>query len=254
VALNIPEVVEYILDTRFFHHDEKVEEVDPGSGGIAIPHIWTPGDSESKFLLVLGDNAGGKSFFRRLFREVTRKGRKAHGFNKAVEPGPFPLPEVIHLSMEARAGSSMNPVVKQMIYGGEEWLSTGYLTSSFITKGIKSASGRDHEVALYWDEPCVGMSARCQMGAGITIREFVDNLPEHIVAVVITTHSPWFVEQVLMLAHTPHYLYLGSSAGPETLEQWIESERNPVVPIAPEVLDEACHQRHSAINAILNNK
>lgn len=254
MAFDIPEVVEHILGSRFFHHQEIVEEADPSSGGIAIPHIWVPGDPESKLLLVLGGNAGGKSFFRRIFREVTRRGREARGYDKAVKPGPFPLPEVIHLSMEARAGSSIDPVIKQVIYGGEEWLSTGYLTSSFITKGIKSAEERDHEVAVYWDEPCVGMSARCQMGAGDAIREFVDDLPEHIPAVIITTHSTWFVEQVLMMSHFPHYLYLGSTTGPKTLSEWVVDERNPEVAITPEVLDQLCSARHTAINAILNDK
>ena len=92
------------------------------------------------------------------------------------------------------------------------------------------------------------------MGAGIAMREFVDHIDDHIVGVVITTHSTWFLEQVLAAAERPHYLYLGSSAGPETLEEWVKTERNPVVPITPEILDKLCTQRHTAINAILNSK
>lgn len=252
MTFSLTALVEHVFTTQF------CTPCDALDGEVAIPYVWTPGDPDSKLLLVLGENAGGKSLFRRLFIELTRRGREASFGQKEVKPSRFPLHEVIHLSMEGRAGTDMNPIRQQMVYGGEEWMSTGSLTASLITKGIKTAKGREHETSLYWDEPCVGMSACCQMGAGITVREFVDNLDlaanEHIVAVVITSHSPWFVDQLLGCHERPHYLYLGSFAGPSTIEEWVEGERTPVVPIDPEMLDRLSHERFEMVRTILHGK
>lgn len=241
MALSIPDLLDYILENlRFFHPDDAID------GRVAIPHLLDKGASESRLVLVLGENAGGKSFFRRLIREATsHKSRRK-------ETKPFRVREMIHLSMEGRAGTHPMPVVQQMIYGGEEWLSTGDLSADLVTKGIKTASSRDHEVLLYWDEPDVGMSFGCAAGAGLAIKDFIEELPEHIQAVFVTTHSPHLVLALTVgLEHKPHYLYLGNDNGPPTLKLWANQQFGRVTAVRPEELKKKATARFEDIRTLL---
>ncbi len=169
---DLSKILEFIFELRYFSPDEAI------GGQTAIPYVWDKGTS--RLVLVQGENAGGKSFFRRLLRAVTAPPRAGRGYDAPPSAGgPFPIPEIIHLSMQGRTdnGVGMMPIARAMVYGDESWHATGVLTASTIEGAIKTATGRDHGVSIYWDEPDIGMSAAAAAGAGVRIREFVDTLP-----------------------------------------------------------------------------
>jgi hypothetical protein len=232
----IGEMLDTILDLRYFHPDKEID------GQVAIPYLWDKGDIP--LVLVLGENAGGKSFFRRLVQAVRQT-----DYEDSIK-------ECIHLSMENRAGGSMtaSPIVRSLIYGDEQYHATGDLTANTVTTGIKTARGRDHDLLMYWDEPDIGMSAASAAGAGVAIRKFVDTLPAHVKGVFVTSHSPALIHQLLQVKGKPHYIHLGVAAdAPPTAESWVKHHADPfkVVPRLPEVISKEGHRRFKLIQALL---
>lgn len=202
----------------------------------AIPALWVRG--RCPLFLVLGENAGGKSFFRRCVQASVK-------LHTSIE-------EVIHISMEARAGVNMMGAVKGFVYGDEDCRSTGENSAHTVTTAIRTCRGREHSHLLYWDEPDVGMSEGAAMGAGYAIAEFVAELPEHTKGVFITTHSRTMVA-ALSQGLRPHYLHLGTAPddAPTGIEDWLT---RTVEPVSPEELCKASHARFKKIQAILNEK
>lgn len=202
-------------------------------GKVAIPWHWVKGTHP--LFLILGENAGGKSFFRRTLQVLAQEAR---------------YKEVIHLSMESRAGMNMMGAMKGFVYGDEERNSTGENSAYTVMTAVKTCRGREHDHLLYWDEPDVGMSENSAAGAGVEIAKFMLKRPKHTRGVFVTTHSRPLVEQLLSVK--PHYLHLGvpSDKAPPTLRDWLD---RPIVPISPEKVMEASHKRFKAIQRILNS-
>ncbi|MFA6234450.1 MAG: hypothetical protein WC824_09765, partial [Bacteroidota bacterium] len=119
------------------------------------------------------------------------------------------------------------------------------------TGAIHNAQSRDHDVAVYWDEPDIGMSSACSAGVGVVIREFADTLPDHVKAVCLTTHGPFLVQELLKAKERPHYVYLGNEAGPATLEEWLIHQTTDIYPILPEALKDASVIRFRSLQKVL---
>ena len=107
--------------------------------------------------------------------------------------------------------------MSSMVYGNENWRSTGENSAHTVSMGVKTVLGRPHRVHAYWDEPDIGMSAGSAAGAGLALRELVDTVEAggapFVQAVCVTSHSPALVRALtkgLKGAHRPHYLYLGA--------------------------------------------
>lgn len=235
------------LELQIFH------PLDDGEfeGQTPIPFIFTPGDQDAKVVLVLGPNAGGKSFFRRVVSIRTNEGSKRH----RDEAGPFPVGELIGLSMEKRVGGGGMGMMRSMIYGTEDWSSTGENSAHTVITSLKTLAGRRHQVIIYWDEPDIGMSPGAAAGAGIAIREFADSAPAHVGGLFLTSHSPALVAQVAKVGPTPHYLYLGDDKGPQTIEEWVKQVSDPFpTPVSPEQLKKAARLRFKKIQYILDGK
>ena len=238
--LDVGALLQYMLDELTYFHPADVLD-----GETAIPAIYVPGTS--KLALVLGENAGGKSFVRRILQLLTHPGRQGGMGRPSVKKGPFPVRETIHLSMEGRASGG---ITRSFIYGNEDWRSTGENSAHTVVTGIKTILKRTHPAIIYWDEPDIGMSAGCAAGAGITIRQLVEAQAPLVQAVFVTSHSPSLVEQLRTL--DPHYLYLGDADGPPTLDAWFEAQRNPT-PVMPGDLQETSHKRFKMIQALLKD-
>jgi hypothetical protein len=199
----------------------------------AIP--WSLSETGSKLWLVLGPNGGGKSFFRRIVQTGIRR------FLEGVD--------MIHLSMEGRSGGSMEAhsgFVRVALYGNERDRSTGECSGITLRKAIRNCQLKESPHALYWDEPDIGMSEGVAAGAGIVIREFIEELPELTRAVFITTHSRPLLRQLETLH--PNYLHLGRVDGPESLEAFLSA---PVTPVLPEELKAEATARFRAISRLL---
>lgn len=201
-------------------------------GNIAIPYHRK--DGKGKLVVVLGENAGGKSFFRRLVQSICGK--------TGVE--------CMHLSMEGRTKISYNPV-SVFLYGDEQTNATGANSAYLITGGIKTCRKRESKHVIFWDEPDVGLSDDWAAGSGQLICKFAQEMPEKTMAAFVVTHSKALVRE--LLPANPFYLYMGldSSKAPNTIQDWLG---RPVCPRNPEELKELSYNRFMAIKKILKDK
>ena len=206
------------LTLEYFHPNE--------DGVVPIQAHWRPG--QGNLVVVLGDNASGKSFFRRLIGCICRDVGIEH----------------IHLSMEGRNQSFGG--LRGLVYGDEEIESTGVNSAHTVGRGIKTCQGRETKHVIFWDEPDLGLSDNSAAGVGVAIREFAIAQPAHTVATIVVTHSRALVQQLAPSA--PHYLYLGEDNVPETLEAWLMA---PIVPISMDELFAKSKRRYRLILKII---
>lgn len=223
---SLAQLLEEAFDLAYFHADEG--ETEP-----AIPYLWVPGTS--KLVVVVGENASGKSFLRRI----------VSGLSQRAEV------ECLRISMEGRAdnGLSMHPIARAMVYGDETYNSTGQLSAHTVTAGINTCRSREKPHFIYWDEPDFGLSDGWAAGLGEKIREFAATMPEHTMGAFVVTHRRAMVRQ--MMPANPHYVYLGSMTPPTTLQEWLDTP-SPIRDIA--TLDEIAHARFKRIQKILDRK
>lgn len=202
----------------------------PDNKGVTpIPAYYLPG--KDPLILVVGENASGKSFFRRIVRLICRDAKT----------------ECISISMEARQTISDNPWLS-LVYGDEEHDSTGYNSASMVTTGIRTCQSREAKHVIFWDEPDVGLSENGAAGVGIAIRDFMKDPPKHTVAAIVVTHSKPLVQAFADL--DPHYLHLGGGKVPQTLNDWLKT---PVVARHPDDILKAGRKRFKLIQAILDD-
>jgi len=220
-----PDLIRHALSLDYFTEFE---------GKVAIPTFYLPG--EIPLTVIVGDNASGKSFFRRVIGAICAQAKEKT--------------EYIPISMEGRRSTSYMPWLA-MVYGDESWQATGAISASTVTMGIKTSKSRDHRHVVFWDEPDLGLSDSWSAGLGVKIREFASTPPEHLVAAFIVTHSKALVSQLLELS--PHYLHVGTppEKAPQSLMSWFEA---PVIPRDIDKLGDAAHKRFKAIQKILDWK
>lgn len=213
-------LVEECLTLKYFHPND--------DGVVPITAHWRPG--QGNLVVVLGDNASGKSFFRRVVGSVCSHVGIEH----------------IHISMQGRGDYFGG--LRCMVYGDEETESTGVNSAHTITMGIKTCRAREKEHVIFWDEPDLGLSDNSAAGVGIAIRDFATTMPQNTVAAVVVTHSRALVQQLAPIA--PHFLYLGEEHVPATIDDWLTA---PIVPIPIDDLKKRSNRRFGLISAILNN-
>lgn len=241
----VGDVIKHTLDRSVFHPFPEDHEKFPGE--TAIPSLYEPG--ESGLVLVLGENAGGKSFFRRILSLVTHRGDDGrYSMRKPIDPGKFPVQEFIHLSMEGRTAGGF---IGACVYGDEGRRSTGENTAHTVMKAMETADSRAHTNILYWDEPDIGMSAGAAAGAGQAIAKWFPTRSRLNRMVCITSHSTALIRQLVDLK--PHYVFLGDADGPATLDEWFAYQQNPPV-IHPDEVKGRSNRRWKMIQAHLNDK
>ncbi len=166
-----------------------------------MPHAREPGDS--KLVVATGENATGKSFFRRVISAALKK--------SGVEPMP--------VSMELRAGGG---IVSAFIFGDEGRQATGEVTANSVLGGFTTSAGRKNRHAIIWDEPDVGLSDDYAAGAGLEIRDFVEKSGEPLFLCVVSSHRKVLLEQLLPLK--PHHVRFGDRM---TLDEVVRSRPSP---------------------------
>jgi hypothetical protein len=154
---------------------------------------------KSNLIVVVGENASGKSFLRRLMSAVAGKAKI----------------ESIPVSMEGR---QMSGVVRSFIYGDEQRDATGKNSALTVLTGIKTCQGRESDHIIIWDEPDLGLSESWSTSMGWTLRDFAQNLPEHTLAAVVITHNKALLRELVPLK--PHFVHLGDEEI-ASLEQWL---------------------------------
>lgn len=212
----------------------------PNSDGVT-PIPWDFIEGSGPLVLVLGSNAGGKSFFRRLVSLAAR------------DSG---IQEVIRVSVEDRAthGTRMPTLVASMIYGSEDDDSTGFNSIGAVEGAIRTAKERKTSHMLYWDEPDLGTSDDVAAGIGVEIGAFCTsaNLPANTKAVFLTTHNKALVSH-LLYPPRPHLLFLpGSDPNPpKSIEEWLT---RPIRPVLPSQVREEGRYRYGLIQQVINER
>jgi hypothetical protein len=214
-------LLDHVLDLDYFQPDGKQPP----------PITYHRVTGRDPLVVMVGDNASGKSFARRLVCAVARKAEV----------------EAIHISMERRAGGDVTGGMRGFIYGTEDWKSTGENSVGTVLGGIRTCQGREKPHVMFWDEPDIGLSDSWSAGMGLAIHKFVSEIPEHTKAVFVVTHSKPLIAQLLDLK--PHYVYFGDDDPPKTLQDWFE---RPVVARDIEQLGKLSHARFLRIQKILD--
>lgn len=175
---------------------------------------WRPSKG-AHLALLLGDNATGKSLFRRVVGAWCAKDRKKDNDRARVE--------MIGLSMQDRAGGMMG-IAHAFVYGDEHTNATGVNTGHTVTTAMRTAEGRDEPNVVFWDEPDTGLSDAYAADVGRRIADFALKPPKHTVACFVVTHRKALVEQLLRAK--PHVLFFGANP-PASVEEYLTK---PVVP------------------------
>lgn len=221
---DVPSLVDLALGTRFFakNPDAPTDE-NPLSGRFYR--------GQGKILLILGENATGKSLTRRIFGELAQRQRV----------------EAISTSLEGRTYVSESPWLA-MVYGDERTSATGCNSSHLVSMGIKTALNRTSPHIIFWDEPDLGLSEGACEGTGLALGRFGLQATPHTLAACIVTHSKPLVRGLKdALGYTPHVLHMGPQ-NPMTLVSWLCS--SPVIR-TPEEVQEANHALQSKLFKIL---
>lgn len=220
-------ILDYTRDLRYFHP----EDGEPA----AIPLHYVPG--KVPLVLIIGPNAGGKSFLRRIVGQVCRMVK--------------PRIEFMGVSMEFRTGQGAHAgnTARAFVFGDEGWESTGAISAQTVTVGIKTCLERTTPHVVFWDEPDIGLSEGYSRGVGQAIAKLARAATAHTVGVFVVTHSKPLVRE--MVALEPHYMHVGSETAPPTLQAWLDTEAEA---LDIDTLKDASHVRFQRIQKILNDK
>lgn len=159
----------------------------PYFGKAALQYHWTK--AKSNFVVVVGENASGKSLLRRILGTIARKGM-----------------EVLSVSVEGRSGGGF---AKAFVYGSEEWKATGANSAVTVLTGIKTCQSRQRPHIIIWDEPDLGLSEAWSRSMGQTLCHFVKNLPENTKTVVVISHSKVLLNEFVDIPH--HFVCMGTT-------------------------------------------
>lgn len=204
----------------------------PNKAGLTpIPMVRV--DGNTPLVLVLGENASGKSFLRRILMAIC---------NAAKQKTEF-----MGISMEGRRKVSMYPWWT-FVYGDEDHEATGVNSAGTVLSGISTCLARDERHVIFWDEPDLGLSDSWAAGVGQTLKEFAQKPGKETVAAFVVSHSRALVQQLLPI--NPTYLHLGEDPekAPRSLQEWLE---RPIQPRNPEKLREASRARFKLIDEVL---
>ena len=214
------DLVRATLKYRFFHEEQ---------GVTAIPVTYVPG--QGKLVVAVGDNASGKSFYRRVVQAVCQRSKI----------------ECIHLSMQARTNFEGNAGLA-FVYGSEEWKSTGENSANTVLGAVTTSRSRTEPHVIFWDEPDLGLSDNWSASVGVAIREFAAAPPDPLLAAVVVTHNVMLLHQLQLLRLDPHFLCFDPHPT-ATLQEWLDRP-GEVRPL--EQLRQASFRRFKLIQRLLD--
>lgn len=187
----------------------------------------------SRVVLVLGENASGKSLFRRMAAAICQTAK--------------PKIEFMGISMQMRVGGMGGGLAGAMVFGSEDWQATSANSVNAIMGGISTCRGRTTPHAIFWDEPDIGLSDDTVLGVGAEMAAFMGDLPEKTVAAFVVTHSRLLAGA--LAACRPHVLFVGTDRF-ASLDEWIASRP---VPMAPAELSEKAVELLRRVGKVLKS-
>lgn len=128
----------------------------------------------SRLAVVLGDNASGKSFLAKAIAGLCDRDRI----------------EAIHLSMNKRTGGDhTSPTIRSLMFGSENRLSTGHISTNIVKKALSTAASREEPNVVILDEPGIGIAEAYHRAIGRFIAEQTAALPATTLGVMVITHD-----------------------------------------------------------------
>lgn len=204
----------------------------------------TAGDP--RFVLLLGDNASGKSLAVRVLSSYLKA-----TFKKATVP----------ISIRERVGNPFNEMggfAKTMVYGFEHEQSTGATTISAIQGAIPQLGSDPQQYAcVSLDEPELGLSERFHAPLAKLIYQGFVEAPE--AGFLLTTHSRRLVKTLLdLMPQPPTLLYFTTSEAPLTtgegtptsIEAWLQDNTDRSLDDLL-TLHDVSHQHWLTVNKVL---
>jgi hypothetical protein len=204
------------------------EYFQPIDGEVAIPVTYLPG--KGHLVLAVGDNASGKSFFRRVIQGLCSLSKL----------------ECIHLSMEGRRNVAYH-VASCFVYGSEDYQSTGQNSTETVLGAIRTTRGRENPHVIFWDEPDFGLSESWSASMGIEIANgMTTEVNPDLVAAFVVTHSRPLMRPLIDL--NPHVLIFDEGS-PTSLQEYLD---RPLVIRPLQDLKDLSHQRFKRIQKVLD--
>jgi predicted ATPase len=210
------ELLQLAFDLVYFRPEEDL-----------LQYQWAE-SSKSRFVVVVGENASGKSVLRRILSALAARAKV----------------EAIPVSMEHRQTGGIE---RSFIYGSETYDATGKNSAQTVLSGITTCQGRNKDHIIIWDEPDLGLSEAWSRSMGQTLRGFAESPPTHTLAAVVVTHSKPLLRE--LVAAKPHFVHLGDQEF-GSLEEWLEYEA-PIRPL--EELIEDGHRRFKKLTRVLKS-
>jgi len=180
------------------------------------------------FCLITGENSAGKSVFRKLIASILKK---YYNIN------------TVCTSMEQRTTGGMMRVMQSL--GTEYEDGTGYNSLRNALSAMRSVGNSKDDLALFLDEPDIGLSDNFSAGFGIKLKNYLENPPENLKATFLVTHRKSLIVELMPLKF--HHLRVGDN---KTLDQALNEQ---VVPTDPEILFERNVATRTALSKIFND-
>lgn len=181
-----------------------------------------------RFVVVTGENAGGKSFLVRYLSQS--------------QPREV---EVIPISIRLRTSPGMQ---RGMVFGDETRSSTGQVSARVVQTALKTIRERGTPTLLVLDEPDLGLGVGYQVAMGEMITAFARDLPTSTVGVAVVTHCRGMVSR--MLVASPTLVRVGDDLRPTG--RWLRDGDMPRTVDDLLALSDRSRHRRSAIQAAQN--
>lgn len=224
-ALSMLELLEEMVDNRLTANNEG-----------PLHASLSKGDDNSRLLVMVGDNAGGKSLLIRFAATLLNQ--------QNTEP--------LQVSMRYRTQSGIHRV---FMFGDEQEDSTGAVSLNAVEGALCTAKGRETPCWVMLDEPDIGLSDSYSRALGKYLAEHGNALPEkQFEALVVVTHSKTLVES--LFEHTnlrPHFIAVGENQVGQSPDGWLADKTERSVEELLK-LHEKGTQTWRAVNAVFKNK
>jgi hypothetical protein len=197
---SVRQIFDFLTSLTFFSPEKEREESPVTLQIGALPK----GEKVPILAVIVGENANGKSFLRRVMKDSYRR----------LET------ELIDISMEGRRRVAYN-IGLTFVYGDEDHFSTGDNATKTVTVAFSTSRNREKDHAIFWDEPDVGLSEGWAACMGREIAEFLREKPEKLQAVYLVTHSRPLLRELRDL--NPLFVYVGNDREFASLDEWLEA-------------------------------
>lgn len=200
IVENVSDFYDYVMNNTNFGHED-------------FPISFNMTDKgEKKLLLVIGDNAEGKSLITSQMLSYAHKNSDINGYN---------------IGMQARTRCGIE---RSFVYANENMCSTGFSTVLSVTGGVRNCVSHSkdshHQMMLVLDEPTLGLSDRYERPMGEYIANTIKENKElyNFKGIILVTHSKELVRSLMDNEVIPTVVYVGDKV--KNLNEWLNTSEH----------------------------